>query len=154
MSTLVVVSCGKCKIWDIDPHAGPTAAKNVYQGSPFKVNREYAETCGDRWVILSAKYGLIDPDFEIPSNYDVTFSDPLTKPISVADLVRQVREMGPHRFDKVIVLGGAHYSERVSKAFAGTDCEIVSPRAGLRTGNANAKVKEMTARCRQKGTAS
>ena len=57
--TLVIVPCGKSKIWDRDPDAGPTAARAAYVGSPFKVNREYAETFGEAWVILSAKYGFL-----------------------------------------------------------------------------------------------
>ena len=73
MSVLVVVPCGMRKIWDMNPSAGPTPAKNAYVGAPFKVNRAYAEKFADRWVILSAKYGFIDLDFVIPENYDVTF---------------------------------------------------------------------------------
>lgn len=54
VSTLVVVPCGKRKIWDKYPSAGPTKAEDVYIGAPFKVNREYAEKYGSRWVVLSA----------------------------------------------------------------------------------------------------
>ena len=51
--TLVIVACGARKIWDDNPNAGPTPAKDAYTGAPFKVNRRYAETFSDRWVILS-----------------------------------------------------------------------------------------------------
>jgi hypothetical protein len=153
MLTLAVVSCGKRKIWDINPHAGPTAARDAYQGSPFKVNREYAEICSDRWVVLSAKYGFIDPDFRIPCNYNVTFDDSSSNPISIADLVRQAKDMALNRFDRVVVLGNRQYSDRVEAALSDIHCEIISPRVGLRTGEANAQVKSLTARCRQKGIA-
>ena len=43
MTTLVIVPCGRSKVWKKRPEAGPTKAKNAYVGSPFKVNREYAE---------------------------------------------------------------------------------------------------------------
>ena len=82
MSTLVVVSCGKRKIWDYYPNAGPTKAKGAYRKGPFRLNREYAEVFGDKWVILSAKYGFINPDFVIPGNYSVTFKDPSAQPVS------------------------------------------------------------------------
>jgi len=45
-STLVIVPCGRSKIWDKNPDAGPTVAKDAYAGSPFKVNRRYAERVG------------------------------------------------------------------------------------------------------------
>jgi len=152
MRKLVVVSCGKHKIWDVDPQAGPTPAKDAYQSTQFKVNREHAELCSDRWVILSAKYGFIDPDFIIPSNYDVTFGDPSTNPVATEDLVRQAKDMALDRFNKVVVLGNRDYSDRVRATLTGVGCEIVSPRVGLSTCLANAKIKRMTARCRQKGT--
>ena len=78
--TLVIIACGAKKIWDNNPDAGSTSAKDACTGAPFRVNRRYAETFGDRWVILSAKYGFIDPDFIIPENYNVTFKKPKDKP--------------------------------------------------------------------------
>ena len=47
----------------------------------FTTNRAYAEKFGSRWVILSAKYGFIRPDFQIPGPYNVSFKDPATKPV-------------------------------------------------------------------------
>jgi hypothetical protein len=32
-------------------------------GTPFRLNREYAERFGEAWFVLSAKYGLIAPNF-------------------------------------------------------------------------------------------
>ena len=72
MATLVVVPCGASNLWKKHPGAGPTRAKDVYTGAPFKVNRDYAEEFADRWVIVSAKYGFIDPEFVVSSDYNVT----------------------------------------------------------------------------------
>jgi hypothetical protein len=33
----------------------------------FEPIGEDAQAFGERWVVLSAKYGFIDPDFEIPA---------------------------------------------------------------------------------------
>lgn len=63
---LVIIPCGSAKIWHRHPHAGPTPARDVYQGATLKVNRKYAESFAERWVILSAKYGFISPDSVIP----------------------------------------------------------------------------------------
>jgi hypothetical protein len=64
---LVIVPCGQRKVWDDDPQQGKVPAREAYTGAPFKVNRPYAERRGDRRVILSAKYGFIPPDFELPA---------------------------------------------------------------------------------------
>ena len=64
--TLVIIPCGQAKVWAGEPQRGPTPAGEAYTGAPFKVNRAYAERHGDRWVILSAKYGFIPPDSLLP----------------------------------------------------------------------------------------
>ena len=55
----MIVSCDKRKIWNKHPIAGPTPASDAYIGSPFIVNRRYAERFSDEWVVLSAKYGFV-----------------------------------------------------------------------------------------------
>lgn len=136
MLTLVVVPCGKRKIWDRYPAAGPTKAKDVYIGAPFKVNREYAEKYCDRWVVLSAKYGFIDPEFIILGNYDVTFKDPSTNPISIIELKEQIKQKALDGFDTVVVLGGRDYADVVYNAFSGLEVKIKAPVAGLPLGRA------------------
>ena len=142
MRTLVVVPCGKRKIWDKYPTAGPTKAEDVYKGPPFKVNREYAEKYGDRWVILSAKYGFIDPSFIISENYDVTFKDPSTKPISVRALKEQIKQKALDGFDVVVVLGGKDYADVVCNAFGGLKVRVKAPVAGLQLGYAMGAVRK------------
>jgi len=142
MATLIVVSCGKKKVWNLKPSAGPTAAREAYIDGLFRVNKEYAERFADRWLILSAKYGFIDPDFVIPENYDVTFKDPGTNPISIDRLREQVREKGLCEFDKVIVLGGMIYFEVCKKAFEGFNVKIYAPTLGLLLGKVMQKVRE------------
>ena len=142
MATLIVVSCGKKKVWNLKPNAGPTAAREAYIDALFRVNKEYAERFADRWLILSAKYGFIDPYFVIPENYDVTFKDPGTNPISIDRLREQVREKGLCEFDKVIVLGGMIYFEVCKKAFEGFNVKIYAPTLGLLLGKAMQKVRE------------
>lgn len=142
MPVLVIVPCGKRKIWDRFPAIGPVRARDAYIGAPFKVNRKYAERFADRWVILSAKYGFIDPDFVIPGNYNVTFKDPRTNPISVSKLVEQIKEKRLYKYDKVIVLGGRDYVDVVRKAFSKFNVKVVAPTLGLPLGLAMAKVRK------------
>ena len=133
-ATLVVVPCGKAKIWDKHPDAGPTPARAVYVGSPFKVNRGYAERFGDRWVILSAKYGFLAPDEIIDGPYNVTFKDRRTEPVSIATLYRQVIEAHLSDFHIVLALGGKDYRSVIEGAFEPK--QVIFPFEGLQLGYA------------------
>ena len=138
----MVIACGARKVWDDDPDAGPTPAKDAYTGVLFTVNRRYAEAFNDRWVILSAKYGFIDPSFIIPGNYNVTFKRLSTNPVSIDILKRQIVEMGLNKYDKIVVLGGKEYVNAVVKAFEGYNVKIEAPLKDLPLGKAVRKVKE------------
>jgi hypothetical protein len=130
MKSLVVVPSGRRKIWDMKENARPTKAKNVYTGPPFKVNREYAETFSDKWVILSPKYGFIEPDFIIPEDYNVAFKDPKTNPISLSELREQVKD----RFSEypcIVALGGTTYANLVIETFKSTDRKVITPCTGI-----------------------
>lgn len=134
MSMLVIVPCGKSKIWDRQPEHGPAPAIVAYTGAMCRLNREYAARYGDAWVMLSPKYGFIAPDFVIPATYDISFRLPRTHPISVAELQRQVREQGLDAFTDVTPLGGSGYRGAITAAFAETGARLNAPFAGLPIG--------------------
>ena len=130
MKSLVVVPSGRRKIWEMNPNARPTLAKNVYTGPPFKVNREYAETFSDKWVILSPKYGFIEPDFIISEDYDVRFDVPKTNPIELSTLREQVKD----RFSEypcIVALGGSTYANLVVETFKSNDRKVLTPSTGI-----------------------
>lgn len=133
-------------MWDVEPGHGPTPAKDVYVGPPFRVNRRYAERFGDAWVILSAKYGFIFPDFVIPASYSVSFKRASTNPIPIPSLRQQVGEMGLAKFSIVIGLGGRDYVSAVREAFQGNAPRLVFPFEGLRQGLAMHEANEAIAR--------
>ncbi len=139
--TLVVVPCGQGKIWDKYPKLGAVAARDAYTGAPFKVNREYAERFGDRWVILSAKYGFVSPDFSISGSYNVTFKRRATGPITSGELRKQVEELGLGKYERVIGLGGKEYREMICAAFEDTPSRLCFPFAGLPIGKAMGAAK-------------
>jgi hypothetical protein len=126
MSTLAIVQCGQKKIWDRNPVAGPTAAKDAYVSPYFKKNRAYAERFTNQWVILSAKYGFLDPDRKI-RNYNVTFLKPSTHPILADELRQQMRQMHLSNFKEIVVIGGAYYGLMIQQAFDKTGCRIHLP---------------------------
>jgi hypothetical protein len=138
---LVVVPCGMAKIWKDNPLAGPTRADHAYTGSPFKVNRQFAERFADRWMILSAKYGFIDPGFIIPEPYEVTFKRRKTNPVDTDTLRRQVARMGLDQFPVAVGLGGKEYRQAIEAAFATTSVRLEFPFAGLPIGKAMRAVK-------------
>lgn len=134
--TLIIVPCGQRKIWDRDPLRGPVAARDAYTGAPFKVNRAYAERFGDRWLILSAKYGFIGPDFVIPGPYDVTFKRRSSNPISLPELGAQAERLELSDYARVVVLGGKEYRDIVAALLGKTNMEVEFPTAGLPIGKA------------------
>lgn len=144
MTTLVVVPCGASKIWSVRPGTGRVAAQEAYIGTPFKVNREYAERVGDAWVILSAKYGFLRPEHELDGPYEVTFKKKKSGPISSAVLAQQVQEMHLDHFEEVVGLGGKEYRLAIEQAFAGHP-GLRFPFAGLPLGYALQATKRASA---------
>lgn len=138
---LVVVPCGRSKIWSKHPNAGPTPAADSYTGAPFTVNRRYAAASGGDWVILSAKYGFLRPTDIVPGPYEVTFKAPSTGPIAVETLRVQVQQMGLGRYAEVVGLGGKEYRAAVEAAFRGTKVILRFPFSGLPIGKAMGATK-------------
>jgi len=134
--TLFIVACTKNKIWDEDPHA-PTyvPARYAYRGESFRefttwLEENEAESKGFRWLILSAKHGYIEPWHPI-GNYDVTFNDETTGPISDDTLHSQVMyqkrwsDNCPLRGFKVVrCFGSRTYVEKVRKSLRDTNAEV------------------------------
>ena len=141
---LVVVPCGRAKIWTKQPGWGATPAAEAYTGAPFVVNGRYAERFGDAWVVLSAKHGFVPPEADIPGPYEVTFKQPATGPVSVGTLREQIAARGLDRFDVVVGLGGKEYRAAIEAAFAGFPLRLVFPFTGLSIGRAMQATKRAT----------
>ncbi len=133
MSTLCIVQCGGQKIWKQNPNLGQVSAKNAYSSSYFKKNRAYAEKFGDDWMILSAKYGFLNPVEKI-EDYNVTFKKKKSNPISYEELRNQVEMKGLDKYSIVLVLGGKDYFDAVIAAFSDTGCAVQSPFEGFSIG--------------------
>lgn len=118
MKTLCIVPCGKRKIWDKNPEAGPTKAKNLYIG-PFAGScRRYAERFYPlAWCIISAKHGFLFPEDVVPGPYEVTFSKPKTNPITLGELKAQATKKGLDKYQKIVVIAGKEYARRVQELF-------------------------------------
>ena len=114
MKTLVIVPCGKAKIWNKNLDHKLVKAEDAYTGTFFKINKEFASTFGDNWIILSAKYGFIFPQIMI-ENYDISFNDKRTNPVSTERLKEQIKIQKLFLNDKIIGLGGKEYRKKFQK---------------------------------------
>lgn len=135
---LFIVQCTKGKIWSNPSESREfVPAKEAYTGGknePYTdfVERLKREALGKvRWLYLSAKYGFIEPDHPI-ANYNVTFSDPNTGPISDETLAHQVRHQWRWKdniplssFRRVVVCGGTAYFCKVLLAFSFTNAKVI-----------------------------
>lgn len=135
-TTLFVVSCTKRKIWDEDPDAPPyVPARNAYCGETFIkamhfLEQNKMEARGFRWIILSAKYGFIEPWHPI-GDYDVTFHNEETGPISDDTLYSQVMHQKRWSnvrlkdFRVVCCFCSQTYTDKVKKSFRDTGARII-----------------------------
>ena len=127
--TLLIVACTKTKIWSLDPEAPAyVPARFAYCGPEFKrftrwLEDKSIESQGFRWLILSAKHGYLEP-WQPIADYDVTFDDPQTGPISDDTLYSQVmfqkrwHSQKPIRdFRQVFYVGGATYADKIRRSF-------------------------------------
>jgi len=144
MSTLIIIPCAQRKVWDSEPNTGPIAASDAYTSAAFRLNRQYAQTFGDAWLILSAKYGLIPPDFIIPGPYNVTFNHPAADTVTIEQIQAQAQRLGLERYSTIIGLGGKEYRRILVAAIAKFDGDqrFQFPFAGLPIGKAMRAVKQ------------
>jgi len=144
MKTLCIVPCGKRKIWDKFPEAGPQDAKDVYDvyiGPYASKCIQYAQIFyPESWCILSAKYGFLLPDEIIPGPYEVTFKKKSTLPINIDALSRQVEYKGLNSYMRIIALGGKVYCRLVDVLFK--DKNIRKPLFGKTIGESMKIISE------------
>lgn len=85
----------------------PNPARDLYRGTLFRFGREFAETYGYDYRILSAKYGLLHPEEIIePYNQRISTAADVTR-LQLA-VLPELAELIP-QYEKIIVIGGAMY---------------------------------------------
>jgi len=104
--TLLIISCTQEKVWECDPTAPDfVPARYAYRGKKFLkflswAERNKIEKKGFYWVILSGKYGFIEPWHPI-SKYDIKLGEPDYHPISDETLKNQVKQERCWRNNKI-----------------------------------------------------
>ncbi|MFT3708066.1 MAG: hypothetical protein QM817_10455 [Archangium sp.] len=97
---VAVLACSASKL----THAA--LAKDLYTGPLFKLARAYAELVADRFVILSARYGVLQPDAEL-APYEQRMNDARKWGRRFSN--RLAMELFDAPSSEVLFLGGASY---------------------------------------------
>jgi hypothetical protein len=134
-----LVSCVKTK------QESPAPPKELYTSPYFEKMRSYAEQNHDDWYILSAKYGLLDPDGEQIEPYDLTLRD-----VSKAErrewseaVYQDLDERNLIEEGTVFVFhAGKPYYEELLPKLDETDALVEIPTEGFQFGDTQAWYKE------------
>ena len=128
---LLVIACGKSKIWSRKPHVGSVKARDAYVSNYFRLCARYAEKISRSWVILSGKHGILRPDDILFRNYDtkLKISDDYKARVS-----EQFRNILSKRFTIVVSLCGGQYSALLKEIAVDLGFALVEPMRGMRIG--------------------
>jgi hypothetical protein len=128
MTRIALVSCAKKKRQERVP------ARDLYLSELFRRYRAYAIANADRWFILSAKYGLLDPDRVIDS-YDCTLNDMSAQERrDWATRVQQQLQQSLPPGAEVIILAGSRYREGIEPFLSANGFAVSVPFKGLGIG--------------------
>jgi hypothetical protein len=137
--TIVLVSCSRRK------NSFACAAKDLYCSLLFRLSRQYAEREGDHWYILSAKYGLLYPEWTI-APYDKTLAG-MSSGERDAWTIRVRRQLElcelPIRQSTFVFLTGVLYQKGIDSWLEGQGALVRKPLAGLSMGRRIQKLLEL-----------
>jgi hypothetical protein len=136
---LVIIPCGKSKIWTKNPNAGPVMAKDAYVSNYFRLCRLYAERFSDKWLILSGKYGAITPDYLLDRNYDKRLR---TSESFRTEVRGQLKPFISKKFNEIVSLCGHDYSRFLQDILKNWGLIVCTPLEGLRIGSRQNRLKE------------
>jgi hypothetical protein len=139
---IVLIGCVKLK------HKGRYSARDLYTSNLFRGRRSRAESTGKPWYILSAKYGLVEPDREIEW-YDASlkkFSAAERRTWSKEVLVSLINKHPKLSKLKVEIHAGAEYRNfGLVEGLVEREANVNTPLARLNQGEQNAWYSNYTA---------
>src|SRR5262245_12167714 len=110
-------------------------ARDLYCSDWFLKARAYVEAQNAPWLILSAKYGVLDPD-ELVEPSEVTLKNfSVTKRREWANRVAARPRPRIHRGDEVVILAGGSYRKHLVPFLEECGCEVEVPIRGLGIGH-------------------
>lgn len=117
-------------------NATPRAAKDLYRSELFRRRRRYAEASGGPWWIVSAEYGLVDPD-QVIAPYDTRIGRlTLLARHELADRVATDldRALGTLAGKRLEIHAGDEYFLAIGPALRDRGAGLARPLEGLRIG--------------------
>lgn len=125
---VILIGCGAAKL--NLPQGRTAAAKDLYTGGLFRKRRRYAESSGERWFIVSAHFGLLEPEEHI-YRYNVR----LTQEMAHTWALRVRGQLLYHAPDvsTLEIHAGEPYASELAMKMMRT-CEVVTPLQGLGIG--------------------
>ncbi len=129
MSKVVLVACVGQKL----DCAAPAA--ELYRSPWFRKARRYAELAGERWWVLSARYGLVAPD-EVIEPYDETLRrmPAWRRRLWACQVLENLALTTDPTWDEVIVLAGRAYRELLVAWLAYRGYTVNVPMEGMGIG--------------------
>ena len=128
MSTIALVACSKKKA------AGPLPAEELYAPSAlFSKSRAYALAHADRWLILSARHGLVAPDQELEP-YDQRLGTTRTEREIWTNRVWFALRGELSKGDEVVMLAGRDYGRLLGAELRRAGYQVSEPMEGLGLG--------------------
>lgn len=128
MSRICLISCASSKL------PCKTKAKDLYVSPLFQYGKKVAERDYDRWYILSALYGLVDPEESItPYNETLNDQSALQKEAWAANVLKDLLptlKLG----DSITFLAGDNYRNYLSAALTSKGFKCNAPLEGLGLG--------------------
>ena len=127
--SVYLVACGKTK------RGSRSLAKDLYTSTLFKFARSLAEREGDRWFILSARHGLVDPEGELdPYNQSLVTAGRAERRAWAVRVYLQALRVGAQQWGGVTFLAGSAYQEPLGALLAQLGLVVEDPMKGLGVG--------------------
>lgn len=106
----------------------PALAENMFRSALFGRAKQYAKVHANRWYILSARYGLLEPNTLIEP-YDITIDDlEQSERFQIAQHIMTAFIRQPiTTHDRVIVLAKATYRDVLAPVFQGRNIQTEYP---------------------------
>ena len=126
--TIYLVSCVSKK------RTTPSPARELYVSDWFLKARDYVESTGSPWFILSAKYGLVSPD-QLCAPYERTLNAMSKAERNAwAKRVKAQMETRLPAADRIVVLAGQRYRESLMDYLRQRARTVEIPMEGLTIG--------------------
>ena len=121
MQSIFIINCSKEKL------NYPIKASDMYCSERFILSKKIAKKQGNKWYVLSAKYGLISPD-TIIEPYDISVNDwsEKEKKEYASKVIKQISDYGIGK-DRLVFLCNSPYTNDILKKLEKKKCQIVAP---------------------------